>query len=111
MYQGLINASGAGQKVIGISVLKGLEKLNYCQINTQYHFGGYARKPEELLTFMNRFYRDTHIPSDFVYTGKLFYAALDMIKKGLFPAGSRLLLIHSGGLQGNGSLSPGTLDF
>jgi 1-aminocyclopropane-1-carboxylate deaminase len=60
---------------------------------------------------MNRFYRATGIPSDFVYTGKLFYAAFDMVNNNYFPAGSRLLLIHSGGLQGNQSLSPGVLDF
>lgn len=125
MYLGLANASAPGQEIIGIPVLKGLDhlsaisrhglpprvKLNYCQINTHYHFGGYARKSSELLDFMNRFFQDTHIPSDFVYTGKLFFAALDMIAKDLFRPGSRLLLIHSGGLQGNRSLPPGTLEF
>lgn len=125
MYLGLANASAPGQELIGIPVLKGLndlsaisredppiaEKLNYCKINTHYHFGGYARKSNELLDFMNWFFRNTHIPSDFVYTGKLFFAALDMINKDFFRPGSRLLLIHSGGLQGNRSLPPGTLDF
>jgi 1-aminocyclopropane-1-carboxylate deaminase/D-cysteine desulfhydrase-like pyridoxal-dependent ACC family enzyme len=60
---------------------------------------------------MNEFFRQTGIPSDFVYTGKLFYACSDMVKKNDFPAGSRLLLIHSGGLQGNASLENGTLIF
>jgi 1-aminocyclopropane-1-carboxylate deaminase/D-cysteine desulfhydrase-like pyridoxal-dependent ACC family enzyme len=125
MYLGLVNAAACGQEIIGIPVLKGLdnlsaigqeglpgpEKLNYCKINTHYHFGGYARKSDELLDFMNRFFQRTRIPSDFVYTGKLFFAALDMINKDLFPPGSSLLLIHSGGLQGNRSLPPGVLDF
>lgn len=125
MYLGLANALAPQQKLIGIPVLKGMNNLSAiardkmpkqeitanCQLNNTYHFGGYARKSEELLDFMNNFYHNTLIPSDFVYTGKLFYAALDMVNKDLFPANSRLLLIHSGGLQGNQSLSPGILDF
>jgi 1-aminocyclopropane-1-carboxylate deaminase len=122
MYLGLVNAAAPGQIVVGFPVLKGMndlsaispaspEKLPYCRLIPDYHFGGYARSTPELLDFMNRFYRTTGIPSDFVYTGKLFYGAMDMLQKGLFPPGSRLLLIHSGGLQGNRSLSPGVLDF
>ncbi|MHA4809900.1 1-aminocyclopropane-1-carboxylate deaminase/D-cysteine desulfhydrase [Flavitalea flava] len=118
MFLGLLRASGPGQKVIGIPVLKGiafklpeLEKLKNCEIITDYHFGGYARKTKELLDFMNHFYETSGIPSDFVYTGKLFYAVMDMLKKDLFPEGCRLLVIHSGGLQGNRSLPPGTLKF
>ena len=64
-----------------------------------------------LLNFMNEFYRQTTIPSDFVYTGKLFFAVTDLIKNNFFPPGSNVLVIHSGGLQGNASLSKGTLIF
>jgi 1-aminocyclopropane-1-carboxylate deaminase/D-cysteine desulfhydrase-like pyridoxal-dependent ACC family enzyme len=99
-YKGLVAAAAPGQKVIGISVL-----------SPPYHFGGYARHTPELSGFMNDWYHATGIPSDIVYTGKLFYAAMDMVRKGFFPPGSRLLLIHSGGLQGNRSLAPGVLDF
>jgi 1-aminocyclopropane-1-carboxylate deaminase/D-cysteine desulfhydrase-like pyridoxal-dependent ACC family enzyme len=108
MYQGLVNASAPGQIVIGVPVLKGMKAFSDLP---DYHFGGYARYTTELLDFMNRWYRSTGIPSDFVYTGKLFYAALDSVHKNLFPPDSRLLLIHSGGLQGNRSLPPGVLDF
>jgi 1-aminocyclopropane-1-carboxylate deaminase len=98
--KGLMAAAAPGQEVIGISVL-----------TPPYHFGGYARHTTELLDFINDWYRTTGIPLDIVYTGKLFYAALDMVRKDLFPTNARLLLIHSGGLQGNRSLPPGTLDF
>ncbi|HEY4206815.1 MAG TPA: 1-aminocyclopropane-1-carboxylate deaminase [Puia sp.] len=98
--KGIMAAAAPGQEVIGISVL-----------TPPYHFGGYARHNQELLDFMNSWYHSTGIPSDIVYTGKLFYAALDMTRKGFFPPGSRVLLIHSGGLQGNRSLTRGTLDF
>lgn len=125
MFQGLARSSAPEQKIIGIPVLKGLhhflpgakELLDdpewsvRCEINDHYHFGGYARKSEELLNFMRRLYKEAGIPTDFVYTGKLFYAALDMVNKGHFPQGAELLIIHSGGLQGNRSLPHGTLGF
>lgn len=124
-FLGLVRASAPGQRVIGVPVLKGLdtiaaidrgdfltsEQRDRCHLLLNYHFGGYARHPQPLLDFMNEFHQVTGIPSDIVYTGKLFYALQDSIKQSLFPARSRLLVIHSGGLQGNQSLSSGKLDF
>jgi 1-aminocyclopropane-1-carboxylate deaminase len=66
---------------------------------------------DELITFMNHFYEQHKIPTDFVYTGKLFYALHDLISNNYFAPGSKILCIHSGGLQGNLSLSAGTLIF
>ena len=60
---------------------------------------------------MNQWFEQTGIPSDFVYTGKLFYAVDDLVRQGFFPKGSRILVVHSGGLQGNDSLPKGTLIF
>lgn len=123
MTAGLVNAAPAGSEVISISMLKnnhGLEGMitrllqpahNSWQLLHEYSLGGYAKHTPGLLQFMNEFYAGTGIPSDFVYTGKLFYAVSDLIKKSFFPAGSRLLVIHSGGLQGNRSLPKGTLIF
>lgn len=123
MMAGIINAISPGQQVTGISVMKnniGLEimiqtlvtnKEITWQLNHDYHFGGYAKHQPGLLSFMNEFYKLTNIKSDFVYTGKLFYAMSDLIEKNYFPQGSKLLLIHSGGLQGNESLPDGTLIF
>ncbi len=76
-----------------------------------YHFGGYAKYNGTLIDFMNEFYRQTSIPTDFVYTGKLLLAVNDLAAKNFFLPGSRLLIIHSGGLQGNASLPKGTLIF
>jgi 1-aminocyclopropane-1-carboxylate deaminase len=121
---GLVAAALPGQEVVGIPVLKNLEGLekeinlllppalhSHYTLLPDYHFGGYAKKSPELIGFMNRWYQKTGIPSDFVYTGKLFYAVDDLIRKGYFPGGSRILVIHSGGLQGNLSLPKGTLIF
>jgi 1-aminocyclopropane-1-carboxylate deaminase len=60
---------------------------------------------------MNEFYKNTEIPTDFVYTGKLVYAFSDMLDKKIFQKGSSILLIHSGGLQGNRSLKNNELIF
>jgi 1-aminocyclopropane-1-carboxylate deaminase len=123
MMAGLINAALPKQQVIGISALKNNDELeenvkallndhkNNFKIIPDYHFGGYAKYTTELIDFMNEFYRQTGIPSDFVYTGKLFYAITDLTRKNFFPPGSKLLVIHSGGLQGNASLNKGTLIF
>ena len=76
-----------------------------------YHFRGYAKYTQQLLDFMNEWFGQTGILSDFVYTGKLFFAVNDLVQKNYFPEKSRLLVIHSGGLQGNQSLPKGTLIF
>lgn len=123
MMAGLIKNSLPSNRVTGISVLKNnyeleenVTSLADCRkkdftIIHDYHFDGYAKWKPELINFMNEFYRLTSIPSDFVYTGKLFYAIHDLVASDYFPSGSRLLLIHSGGVQGNSSLSKGTLIF
>ncbi|WP_438945088.1 1-aminocyclopropane-1-carboxylate deaminase/D-cysteine desulfhydrase [Sediminibacterium sp.] len=124
MAAGLIMGAADHQKIIGISVLKNntaleksiagllpdaLHRKIHCIHD--YHFGGYAKHPVQLLDYMNDFYQRTHIPSDIVYTSKLFYAAEDLIQKGYFEETANILLIHSGGLQGNRSLSKNTLCF
>lgn len=81
------------------------------EINHDYHFGGFAKKDNTLLSFMNEFYTSTGIPTDFVYTGKLMYACSDMLEKKRMPEGSNVLIIHSGGLQGNRSLKNKELIF
>jgi 1-aminocyclopropane-1-carboxylate deaminase/D-cysteine desulfhydrase-like pyridoxal-dependent ACC family enzyme len=125
MMAGLVKASLPDQETIGIAVIKdemdlkaelsGLlspqEKKKKFQLVTDYHFGGYAKHKMELINFMNEFYKDTSIPTDFVYTGKLFFGILDMIRNNSFPNASSILIIHSGGLQGNSSLPKRTLIF
>ena len=123
MIAGIINGAPIQQNIIGISVLKNNlavedaiksliseEKNNY-HLFHDYHFGGYAKHKPGLIDFMNSFYQQTKIPSDFVYTAKLFFAITSLINNNFFEPGCRLLLIHSGGLQGNASLRKGTLIF
>lgn len=119
---GLVSAALPHQQVTGVCVLKNepgieseikalLAKPFPFTLLHNYHFGGYAKKTAHLLQFMNDWFKSTGIPSDFVYTGKLFYAADDLIRTGKIKKGSSVLLIHTGGLQGNHSLPKGTLIF
>lgn len=124
-FLGLVRASHPGAVVIGVPVLKGLETISAidstgiltpeetsrARLLPGYHFGGYARHPRELLDFMGELYTRSGIPTDIVYTGKLFFAVTHSLRRLLFPARSRLLIIHSGGLQGNRSLARGSLLF
>ena len=122
---GIVNASLNNQKVLGFSSLKISERENELsnflaqktdpeknyEIIYDYHFGGYARYNKQLIEFMNDFYSRTSICTDFVYTGKLLYAVLDLAQLDKFEPGISILIVHSGGLQGNCSLPIGTLLF
>ncbi|MBD2565293.1 MULTISPECIES: 1-aminocyclopropane-1-carboxylate deaminase/D-cysteine desulfhydrase [Nostoc] len=74
-----------------------------------YHFGGYAKVNDELLLFSQQFTQEHGVPLDYVYTAKMFYGVMDLLKQGFFSKGvpqrgcrrHRLLLVHTGGLQGN----------
>lgn len=106
---GLINCSKPGQQVLGFPALKGdflqqdiskfALKTNW-ELETDYHFGGYAKINAELITFINQFKKEYGIPLDPVYTGKMMFGIFDLIEKGYFPKESKILAIHTGGLQG-----------
>ena len=121
MLAGLINSAPKTQRVLGFSVLKDQGSLEErvrgllharndgWAMNHQFHFGGYAKHSTELVDFMNRFYEATGIPTDFVYTGKLFYGVDKLVRRGTFAKNTSILVIHSGGLAGNAGLPKGTL--
>ena len=69
-------------------------------LHTYYHFGGYAKTNNELISFIKNFVTDTGILIEPVYTGKMLYAVYDLAAKGHFKPGSKILAIHTGGLIG-----------
>ncbi|MEH2219123.1 MAG: pyridoxal-phosphate dependent enzyme [Nostoc sp.] len=71
------------------------------QLVCDYHFGGYAKVNNELLLFSQQFKKEHNVPLDYVYTAKMFYGVMDLLKQGFFGRGDSLLLVHTGGLQGN----------
>ena len=106
---GLIEASHSQQHLLGFSALKGdflsreleqlTEKRNW-QITDQYCCGGYAKTNTELLQFIRAFEQQYDIPLEQIYTGKMLLGLTDLIQQGTFPKDHRILVIHSGGLQG-----------
>jgi 1-aminocyclopropane-1-carboxylate deaminase len=118
MLAGLILSANTSQDVIGISSMKGnyfleeqVQKLlppelhGKVKILHDYHMGGYAKHSKEIIDVINHSYNKYDLPLDIVYTGKTFFAVKDLAERMFFKQGSRILMIHSGGLQGNASLS------
>ena len=123
MLAGIINAADAHQKIIGIPVLKnegsidaeinGLleDKNRPYTLQHQFHQGGYAKTNPTMFDFMNRLWDAEKIPTDIVYTSKLLFGVEQLIKENYFEKAATILVIHSGGLQGNRSLPEGSLKF
>jgi len=106
---GLINSAQLHQKIIGFPALKGsfltkeirkFAQRNNWELITDYHFGGYAKINQELVSFINNFRVVHNIPLDPIYTGKMVYGIVDLIRKGYFEENSKILAVHTGGLQG-----------
>ena len=106
---GIINSSNENQKILGFPALKGdfltedirkFAKKDNWELVTDYHFGGYAKYDATLIEFINNFYEKHQIPLDPIYTSKMVFGVLDLIEKEYFPPKSKILVIHTGGLQG-----------
>ncbi|QOL26738.1 pyridoxal-phosphate dependent enzyme [Thalassotalea sp. LPB0316] len=117
---GLIKADNNYHNIIGICVLKGAQYLNQAiqtlladqneqytnwHVMHQFHRGGYAKfsaEDAQQLATLNRHFGVTFEP---VYSGKMLLAFMAMVEQGYFAAGQRIVLLHTGGLQGiNGLL-------
>ncbi len=66
-----------------------------------YSFGRYGSVTKELIRFVKDIREDTGIPLDYIYTAKMLFATLDLIDKGVFLKGEKVIALHTGGLQGN----------
>lgn len=109
---GVIKASAPHVTIIGVPVLKGAKwmtsevaqyldaGMNNWQLELNYHFSGYGKWNETLLAFIEQMQTNIDLPLDPVYTAKAFYGLLDLIRNKTIKAGSRVLFIHTGGLQG-----------
>ncbi|MGX1931106.1 1-aminocyclopropane-1-carboxylate deaminase/D-cysteine desulfhydrase [Flagellimonas sp. 2504JD4-2] len=106
---GLINSTLSHQTVWGFPALKGdflkedirkFARNKNWELISDYHFGGYAKVDAGLIEFINTFKRETGIPLDPIYTGKMLFGIFDLIKKDAFKKGTQILAIHTGGLQG-----------
>lgn len=116
---GLALSLNENQQAIGIPVLKGAEflegkikELEHSYVNSyhqgainnnvnlfyDYHFGGFAKSTDELDKFVENFNQSHSIKLEPVYSGKLFYATFDLIRKGYFKESSTIIILHTGGV-------------
>lgn len=107
---GIINGFGGKRKIIGVPVLKdggflrdeiqtfASGKFQNWQLLLEYHQGGYAKSNAKLDLFIQEMHQ-YGIPTEHVYSAKLFWAVMDLIKKGFFEAGSTVMILHTGGLR------------
>ncbi len=111
---GLAKTLPEKKRVLGFSSLKGggfLKKdikkliknnsLTNWSINFDYHFGGFAKTNDELISFIKEFESLNNIPLEPIYNGKMLFGLIDMVKKDYFKKGLKIIAIHTGGLQGN----------
>lgn len=118
---GIILSLKEHQKAIGFQILKGekyilsevtnwlnhfksvapVEGIKNWKTNEEFHFGGYAKLKPELLNFMLEFEKENAIPLDYIYTGKMMFGIIELIKRGEFKKGTKIVVVHTGGLQGN----------
>ena len=106
---GIIESSSAQQHILGFSALKGdflkhdiqqwTNKTNW-SLTDEYCCGGYAKTNSELLQFMQQFEQQYAVPLEQVYTAKMMMGLFDLIQQGHFPVNTRILALHTGGLQG-----------
>jgi 1-aminocyclopropane-1-carboxylate deaminase len=108
---GLVSGLAGQSRVIGFNVLKGLG-LDTLQIALPVlrdvnaftfidsHYGGIGKFSGALIQFIIEFYEATRIFLDPVYTGKMMFKLLELIKTGYFDEGTTILVMHTGGLQG-----------
>ena len=106
---GIIESSGDAQSILGFSALKGdflkqeiaqwTDRKNW-SITDEFCFGGYAKKNETLLEFIQTFENDYSIPLEHIYTAKMLFGIFSMIRDGRITTAQNVLIIHTGGLQG-----------
>ncbi len=106
---GIINSAQKHQKILGFPALKGdfladeiinFAKKDNWELVSEYHFGGYGKVTPELIGFINDFSSKNKVLLDPIYTAKMVFGIMDLIQKGYFPNGAKILAIHTGGLQG-----------
>ena len=87
------------QQQLGPYLYSGNYYNNWEMIN-DFHFGGYAKFTDELISFINSFKKRHGVGLDPIYTGKMMFAIFDLAAKGYFKPDTTIVALHTGGLQG-----------
>ena len=109
---GIIRSMDASQKFIGFCPFNNYYEqrqsiMSFCrhiqhdwQLISDVYFGGFGKVNDDLLNFVKQFYINHDIKLDLVYNGKLFFSLFDLIQKKVFQRNTKLLVLHTGGVQG-----------
>nr|WP_237332688.1 pyridoxal-phosphate dependent enzyme [Zobellella iuensis] len=111
---GLLSARPPGVRLTGYAVLKGhgwlaatVQQLyppaardDGWRLQLDHHGGGYAKCPGDDRERITRLASALAVPLEPVYSGKAMLGLFRDIEAGMYPAGSRLIFLHTGGLQG-----------
>jgi len=99
--------------VTGVAVLKGegyleaqvakllspVDAAKNWRILHQFHHGGYAKSSAALTQFCHDVSNQYAVPIEPIYSGKLLWAVKELVTTGYYPRGTRLLLLHTGGVR------------
>lgn len=113
-FRGLAQGLKASTELWGFPAFRGQELL-LTQLNAtlsnknwrifpDYHFGGFGKITPAYVQQLHQLQDELKLPLDLVYTGKMFIGLLDLLKNQIIQPGQKLLMVHTGGLQGNRSL-------
>ncbi len=117
IISGLSHRHNSHCKVLGFPAMKGgqflqafieqlLSRQNLSsntipwQLFYQWSFGGFGKLNRQLAVFLDDFEQKYQIDLDPIYTAKMMYAIVSMAEANFFSPGSRIVAIHTGGLQG-----------
>jgi 1-aminocyclopropane-1-carboxylate deaminase len=103
--EGILDEISSLLEYAGLTEEEAADKLAMLTLTSEFTFGGYGKTSPELITFINDFYSLTEIKLDQVYTGKMMYGLCEFIKTCKIAAGTTVVAVHTGGLQGTNSIS------
>ncbi len=118
-FAGLLAGLSSGQTGIAVAAIKGANinlhvkqvlEEHAIQVSCQWEvlpedqFGGFAKLNDELPKFKTWFETSFDIPLDYIYTAKMMSRIFERIRSGYFKKGTKILCLHTGGLQGNRSM-------
>ena len=109
-FRGLQESAHLNQHLLGFLAVNDSNVVHWIAENakhpnnytllTDHLYGGYGKATDELVQFINAFYKEFKILLDPLYTGKLLFGIFTLIKNKQWRWGKKVLIIHTGGIQG-----------
>lgn len=95
-----VSSHGLDSETISGLLPKDAHVASRFELIYDYTFGGFAKLNPPVMAFTRIFFQQTNILPDPIYTAKMLFGVFDKLAKGDFEAGSSVVVLHTGGLQG-----------